>query len=364
MKKERNYGIDLLRVISMLFVVILHSLGQGGILNNVVIDSNQYMCGWFLKSFVFCAVNIFALISGYVAYTGKDKRVKYSRFFNLWMQVVFYGLLITIIFNIIKPELVTTNNYIEAILPVLNNSYWYVTAFAGLYILMPFLNKAINYCEESTLKKLFVSILIIFSTFATYFGIFDLNRGYSFVWLVLMYIMGAIIKKCDIGKNIKTYQAFLGILVLSLITFLYRIYSNEYKVLNRTIEKDLLINYTSPTILGISILYVISFSKFKFNDSIKNIITFFSTSAFSIYIINTNVFIWFNVMENLFAKYAKKSSIKILVYVLGFSVVFVIGSVLIDKIRILIFKIIKADKACEKMEKISNKVITKLSEFV
>lgn len=30
LKSERNYGIDLLRIISMLYVVVLHSLGQGG----------------------------------------------------------------------------------------------------------------------------------------------------------------------------------------------------------------------------------------------------------------------------------------------------------------------------------------------
>lgn len=32
MKNERNYGIDLLRLVLMYMVCILHTLGQGGIL--------------------------------------------------------------------------------------------------------------------------------------------------------------------------------------------------------------------------------------------------------------------------------------------------------------------------------------------
>lgn len=32
--RARNYGIDLLRLISMLMIVVLHVLGQGGILKS------------------------------------------------------------------------------------------------------------------------------------------------------------------------------------------------------------------------------------------------------------------------------------------------------------------------------------------
>ena len=32
----RNYGIDLLRIVAMFMVLLLHVLGQGGILKNLV----------------------------------------------------------------------------------------------------------------------------------------------------------------------------------------------------------------------------------------------------------------------------------------------------------------------------------------
>ena len=66
-KKERNAGIDLLRIVSMFFVVVLHSLGQGGILFNTAVGSSQYKVAWLLEIFAYGAVDIFALISGYVS---------------------------------------------------------------------------------------------------------------------------------------------------------------------------------------------------------------------------------------------------------------------------------------------------------
>ena len=84
MKKERNYGIDFLRILSMMFIVILHSIGKGGILDNATILSPQYKIAWYLECFACCAVNIFALISGYVSYRGKEEKIKYSNLINLW----------------------------------------------------------------------------------------------------------------------------------------------------------------------------------------------------------------------------------------------------------------------------------------
>ena len=40
--QERNYGIDFLRIISMFMIVILHILGNGGILASVQIGSSNY----------------------------------------------------------------------------------------------------------------------------------------------------------------------------------------------------------------------------------------------------------------------------------------------------------------------------------
>ena len=74
-KKERNYGVDLLRIFSMLMVVTLHVLGKGDLLynKNLEIFSQKYNLLWILEIASFGAVNLYALISGYVSIKSKHK---------------------------------------------------------------------------------------------------------------------------------------------------------------------------------------------------------------------------------------------------------------------------------------------------
>ena len=83
-KSNRNYGIDLLRIVSMFFIIILHTLGQGGIVKNTISTTPQFRYAWALEIIAYCAVDIFALISGYVSYTDKEKKHKnYLEIINL-----------------------------------------------------------------------------------------------------------------------------------------------------------------------------------------------------------------------------------------------------------------------------------------
>ena len=81
---NRNYGIDLLRVIAMLYVVILHSLGAGGVLETAAEGSITYKTAWAVEIAAFGAVNIFAIISGYVSYSETDKPINLKNYLSLW----------------------------------------------------------------------------------------------------------------------------------------------------------------------------------------------------------------------------------------------------------------------------------------
>ena len=63
---QRDYGIDLLRIISMMIVPMIHLLGQGGVIASTVPFSINYEVAWLFESFLLVAVNCFVLIAGYV----------------------------------------------------------------------------------------------------------------------------------------------------------------------------------------------------------------------------------------------------------------------------------------------------------
>ena len=99
-REERNYGIDLLRSVAMFMVAILHVLGQGGILKATEDSPGQLYAAWFLEIAAYCAVNCYALISGYVGLYAKHR---YSSLAELWLRVTYYTVFFTVFFKLISP---------------------------------------------------------------------------------------------------------------------------------------------------------------------------------------------------------------------------------------------------------------------
>ncbi|MBR4123004.1 MAG: hypothetical protein IKT93_01140, partial [Clostridia bacterium] len=73
--KQRNVGIDILRVISMFFIIVGHILAQGGGLTAYLNGgmNNSYHFFNILFILALCGVNCFALVSGYVGWQNTFK---------------------------------------------------------------------------------------------------------------------------------------------------------------------------------------------------------------------------------------------------------------------------------------------------
>ncbi|MGF0101185.1 acyltransferase family protein [Bariatricus sp. SGI.019] len=360
---KRNPGIDFLRILAMFYVVVLHTLGQGGILDSVVVGSHQYMVSWFLEIWSYCAVDVFALISGYVGYHEEEKPLKISNYLLLWSQVVFYGVIITLGFNMLHPELVTKFDLIEMLFPVTNGLYWYLTAYMGLFLFAPILNTGLSKYSKSFTIKFLVILFFVFSIYDTFVGKFTLNGGYCFAWLIILYLIGAILKKCEIGKKVSTLGAFGGIVFLIFVTWIWKIYGIELNFMSIHINQDSFISYTSPTIVGVAILYIICFSKMTFKY-LKVVISFAAPGAFAVYILNTQRFIWRYGMNQRFVSWANNHSYMIPVKVIAFSGIFLIISILIDRLRSKIFHVLHIDLLMKTIEEKMKKIVNKMSQKI
>ena len=85
---RRNYGLDLLRLMLMLMVVVLHVVNHGGIVQGTDKFSVNYSIANLLRSFTYCAVNCYALISGYVYINTK---YRFSALIQIWLQAMVYS---------------------------------------------------------------------------------------------------------------------------------------------------------------------------------------------------------------------------------------------------------------------------------
>ena len=81
-KSIRNYGIDLLRILSMINIINLHINLHSGLLS-AQIGNSKFKSVWRLEIFSYFAVDCFGLISGVIGYK------KYN-IFMVYCIILFY----------------------------------------------------------------------------------------------------------------------------------------------------------------------------------------------------------------------------------------------------------------------------------
>ena len=187
--EQRNRGIDLLRMTAMWMVVILHILNKGGVLAAAAPLSAGQGTARLLETAAYCAVNCYGLISGYV---GVQRRFRYSGALALWLRVAFYTLGITAVFACLMPGSVNGDRVLRAFFPVLFRQYWYVTAYFGMCLFIPFFNLLLNRLSKGQLRLLALSIVLVFSVLPTLRqkDVFLTDNGYSVLWLSCLYLLG------------------------------------------------------------------------------------------------------------------------------------------------------------------------------
>lgn len=362
---ERNYGIDALRIISMIMIVILHIMGHGGILKSLPYMTNGHYSVWILETAAYGAVNTYALISGYV---GISSKFKYSGIINLLFSVVFYSLGFSLVFYITSPETVTPQDLLQAVFPYAFNTYWYFTAYFCMYFFIPYFNHLINSLNQFNASKLVFSLVLITSVIPTVFQV-DMaitKNGYSALWLSVLYIIGAYIRKYNIGNKAKKHMLLLIYLCCVTVNCLSK-FAAEYSsqnILYKAINSNFLISYCSPTVLLASAALLILFSKISFENKSRKIISFFTPLTFGVYLIHDFPLIRNNYIVDKFINLTSYSSpIMIpLIIVSAISVWFVCS--LADKLRAELFKLIKIKLLSEKIFILFAKLVSVLFKSV
>lgn len=354
--KQRNYGIDLLRILAMFFVVILHILGEGGILEAVEENEVKFALSWFLEIAAYCAVDCYALVTGFVYFSKEDKPCKFSKFIALWLQVEFYSVLITVLFKIIRPDLVNIKQILKSVFPVMGDQYWYFTAYTGVFFGIPYLNKMVRGLKEEYLPIFKIGLigftLWLIGTRILGTDPFALKGGYTFLWLAILYIIGATIKKYELDKKFQIKNCLLIIGFFIFLTWGWKIGIGKITscLFGKKILDNLLISYTSPTILGIAIAMLMIFVNLRVEEKFCKIIKFFSVSAFAVYLIHGQPLVYQHILSKKFVWVEALPTYWLPIIVVGSAILIFIICVFIDKIRMGIFKELKINKVCEKLE--------------
>jgi len=199
MERERNYGLDLLRMVSMLMVAVLHVLGQGGVMARTGSNMATYYTCYFLEAACLCAVNCYGMLSGYV---GVRSSFRAKKLISMILTVEFYSIVIGLVLGLSNRAWLDRDTLLQILLPIQWKTWWYYSAYIGLYFLMPFLNRgvaALSGHEKRNLMSVSFMIFCVFPLVAKTFSsdFFALVGGYSLIWLIILYVFGACLRLLD-----------------------------------------------------------------------------------------------------------------------------------------------------------------------
>ena len=335
--KKRNYGIDLLRIFSMINIINLHINRKIGVFK---IDSNniQFKNIWRLEAFSFFAVDCFGLISGIVGFNA----YKFSNLIYLWFISLFYCVAISVSLVIENRIHFNFKSIFLSFFPFLLNLNWYFNAYFIMYLFLPFVNFGIKYINKKTFRNIiffYVLIFSIYNTATSFFGKTQYNfllNGYSSSWLTILYIIGSYFGKYLLENINKSSKAIKCFYLLNYIGFSFL--SSEILFISK---KIFLISYLSPTILfGALSLIIIFYTISITNSLIIKIIKFITPLVFSVTLFHCRLLsLKFNIVLLLFKSIKGENYNFFKIYLV--SILVFLFCITIDFMRSKLFKALK-----------------------
>ncbi|MDM8304012.1 acyltransferase [Limosilactobacillus vaginalis] len=306
--KERDSNLELLRIISMFFIVLHHYAYHGSFkwatqYNNLFFGSEKVYL--FLSCLGKAAVISFVMIGAYFL---SMKSFKLIRVVQLSVTTLIYSWLIFLFLLWKFPAFIKINSISSILLPIpIPSNYWFVIAYIYMLLFMSFMNLIIR--KLSRRQILTIIFLFIFFWTILYFVQSDKldNDSYSFFnvnnYFLLIYLIAGYIRKYDTkwAKSFFTsFFLFIGALIVTLL-FIFFIPDEYYNRLS-----GIMASLNNPLALFLGVTIFVVFKNINIGHNV--VINYLSKSMFGVYLIHDNSFIrpiiWHKLVHTL--TYAQK----------------------------------------------------------
>ncbi len=330
----RNYGIDLLRLVSMFLVVLLHA--TGAVRKSADPGTSMYEMIYLLRTLCFPCVDIFAIISGYV---GWKHRLTVTGTAGTWLLVVWHTVLITALTALLKPEWLPEKAWSRAFFPVCNKEYWYVTAYFIMLLFIPLMHFILKRISTPLLWLWVGSFLFVHSFLSTLnWKAYGMNHGYNFWWLIGMYLLGAALER---SKNLWEAHAKLIGAVLFIAGAV-----PAYLLIVLADNRNW-IDYCSPLTILSAAGAVICFSGMKLQRISREIRTV-SPTALAIFVIHVHTITWNHVFYSWPRNHGlwKTASVPLMcTNLIGWALAVFFICIVLDLFRIGVFSLLRIPRA-------------------
>lgn len=360
MKKFRESNFELMRIVSMIFIILWHIIGRGLLIENCGNYASSIVLR-ILKYIIIVHVNSYIILMGYFQYSNK---FKLSKLISLVFQTVFYSFIIFLI--LYKMGYIADINltmFINVFIPFSSAEYWFISSYIVVYILSDYINILLKRLNHNQLKKIVIVCFIVFSVipFITGMRLIE-NNGYNFFNFIFLYIIGVYLRRYPLKNShvfaktsIRFYRLIMVIgflLCASYNYFLFNFALNNLYIGNifNYISSVLIMSqdsYAAPIVIIQTICYFEFFKTLNIKSKIINLI---SGCVFGIYLFHENIYLrdflykLFGFGKSVF--YGRRIYLQILICLI---IIFVAG-LLIEIIRKLLVKFISSMKFYKKMK--------------
>ena len=218
--KKREANFELLRIVAMFMIITLHYLDKGGILPEptAVFSVTGYIA-WGLEAFCVCAVNVYVLISAYFL---AEREYQPTKVIKLWLQVFFYSVGIAgilVLTGIVPLSGLTIYEMMHYVFPVMEEHYWFVTAYIFLYLLAPLMNGTLRGLPEKTYRQGILLLLVLLSLGKSFLPVkLPTDRlGYDALWFLCLYVIGVYLRYHRAGTELAVRACMKYVLCVILI---------------------------------------------------------------------------------------------------------------------------------------------------
>lgn len=352
--KKQYPGLYLLKSAAMFLVVILHLTGIGGAAYSPDASRSTVIL---LSSFQFISyscINLFAMATGFIYY-GRGRKL--SKLLSLWFQVFFYSVMECIIFFLITRDLMSVKPYILGmIFPFSFKHYWYFSFYCVVFVFIPFLNTAVEKMSKGYLAGLIAFLLLVSNIgMITNNDLLMIDNGYSPLWLIILYLIGACVKKYDLHeKRIPPVFVILSIGMMIASVLIAFVFGNGDLPFNMS-----LFNYINLPIVCFSVLLFLLFFRIGKGKQCPKALKMISASSFTVYLIHTHHIVFNNVIKGRFAWIGAKGVFPALIYILLCALCIYIICTVLGLLQIYLFKLIKVDDISQKIADKVKKIIKK-----
>ena len=317
-KKPRNANIELLRIIMMMQIIFLH-ISEYGDYSDIAkrIEGHTELLYWILWLMCRCPVYVFVIIMGYFLSTSKPE-FNIKRLLKCYLPMLFYSLSITFLYGILKPGILSTEQYIKAFVPFLSRTWYFMTLYLLVLILSPYLNRMIQGLDR---KHFLILIGICFCLFSIWqplsmlepfdevIGlkkILSTQGGKSLYDFIYMYLLGAFLRRYHLFRThdntpddsiwSKPYLYLLGFLGLGLVNVI-----TVYTYPDMGIETVITYN-DNPLVVLQCICIFRTFERLDLSKlpRISSVINYISAGNLGVYMIHEHPIIRYVIWSRLF----------------------------------------------------------------